>query len=30
MGVDEGSLQVIDVDVILERCPILIIVILNL
>ena len=29
MGVDEGNLQVIDVDVILENCPITI-VILNL
>ena len=30
MGVDEGNIQVIDVDVILESCPITIIVILNL
>ena len=30
MGIDEGNLQVIDVDGILERCPITIIVILNL
>ena len=29
MGVDEGNLQVIDVDVILENCPITIVV-LNL
>ena len=30
MGVDEENIQVIDVDVILESCPITIIVILNL
>ena len=30
MGVDEGNLQAIDVDVILENCPITVIVILNL
>ena len=30
MGVDKGNLQVIDVDVILENCPINTIVILNL
>ena len=30
MGVDEGNLQVIDVDAILENCPITITVILNL
>ena len=26
MGVDEGNLQVIDVDVILENCPITIVI----
>ena len=30
MGVDEGNLKVINVDLILESCPITIIVILNL